>query len=405
MQGLLTNPKGNAAQGPRPAGAAGTYTPRFMVRQESWSKSFFSSLKDFLTERPVKLPRGAKAGAFITEESFGGGFWENLGEWFRPMPRSARRGTHSRMEIEWKSWHHSFWENLRDAIAPRKLPPLKVTSQPVKVRDIWSRDENFGKAQALSITVHAAAVVLLVVPLVHHIAESTQPVKAAVDVVDISPYLAKLPPGKDKAGGGGGGGERMPTPPTKGKLPRWDMMRLTPPMATPRNPNPKLVAEPTLLGPPDLKVPSPPLPNYGDPLAKLITNSGGPGGGGGIGTGEGGGIGSGSGGGLGPGSGGGTGGGVFRPGGGIGYPTCVYCPEPQYSEEARKAKWQGTVVLQVVITPDGRAANITVVKGPGMGLEEKAVEAVRTWRFKPALGPGGKPVAVLVPVEVTFRLL
>ena len=162
----------------------------------------------------------------------------------------------------------------------------------------------------------------------------------------------------------------------------------------------------TLLGPPDLKIPSPNMDNYGDPLAKLMNGSGGPGGGSGIGSGTGTGIGSGEGGGLGPGSGGGTGGGAYHPGtGGVGYPSCVYCPDPKYSEEARKAKYQGTVVLQAVITPDGRATEIQVVKGPGLGLEEKAVEAVKQWRFKPANGPGGKPVPVIVPIEVTFRLL
>ena len=78
---------------------------------------------------------------------------------------------------------------------------------------------------------------------------------------------------------------------------------------------------------------------------------------------------------------------------------------PLYSDEARKAKYQGTVVLQCVVTPDGRATNLNVVKGPGLGLEEKAMEAVRGWRFKPAIGPGGKPVPVQVIIEVTFRLL
>ena len=58
-----------------------------------------------------------------------------------------------------------------------------------------------------------------------------------------------------------------------------------------------------------------------------------------------------------------------------------------------------------LFTPDGRATNIQVVKGPGLGLEDKAIEAVRNWRFKPALGPDGKPVATLTPIEVTFRLL
>jgi TonB family protein len=198
----------------------------------------------------------------------------------------------------------------------------------------------------------------------------------------------------------------MNTPPTKGRLPKWSMTQLTPPMAVPRNLNPKLAAEPTLLGPPDLRVPSPNLPNYGDPMQALITGSGGPGGGGGIGTGSGGGIGSGSGGGLGPGSGGGTGGGVFRPGtGGVGYPECAFCPDPEYSEEARKAKYQGIVLLNIIVTPDGRATNIRVVKGLGLGLDEKAMEKVRGWRFKPAVGPGGKPVATVIDVEVIFRIL
>ena len=402
----LTNSRRNAPESPRPALGPGTYKPRFVVEQEPWTKNFFASLKDFLTERPAKVPRGNVEGAFIPE-AFGGSFLENLTEWFRPLPRQARRGSRSRMEVEWRPGYRVFWGNLRDAIAPPKLPPLKVTSQPVKVRDIWSKNEQFPRAQALSITLHVAVAALLFVPLGFQIVQPPPPtVKAAVDITDISPYLPKLPPGKDKAGGGGGGGERVPTPPTRGRLPRWQMVQLTPPMATLRNLNPKLPAQPTLLGPPDLKLPSPPLPNYGDPLAKLITNSGGPGGGGGIGTGEGGGIGSGKGGGLGPGEGGGTGGGLYHPGrNGVGYPSCLYCPDPQYSDEAQKAKWQGTVVLQCIITADGRATNLSVVKSPGLGLDAKALEAVRNWRFRPAIGPNGKPVNVLQTIEVTFRLL
>ena len=384
----------------------GPRLPRFTVEQKSISASFFSNLKDFLAERPVKVRRDPRGGAFIGEP-YGEGFFGNLKEFFHPLPPSAKHAKRSRMEVEWRPWYRVFWENLSDAIAPPKLPPLKVTSQPVKVRDIWSRNEEFKRAQGLSLAVHGLIAALLIVPLYHQVVTTTQAnTKPELISIDISPYLAKLPPGKDKAGGGGGGGERMQTPPTKGRLPKWRMEQLTPPMATLRNLNPKMPAEPTLLGPPELKVPSPPLPNYGDPLAKLLTSSGGPGGGGGIGTGEGGGIGSGSGGGLGPGSGGGTGGGVFRPGtGGVGYPECAYCPSPIYSDEARKAKYQGVVVLQAVITPDGRAININVVKGPGLGLEERAIDKVREWRFKPALGPGGKPVPVSVIIEVTFRLL
>ena len=182
------------------------------------------------------------------------------------------------------------------------------------------------------------------------------------------------------------------------------MTQIAPPMVK-TQPDSKIEA--TLLGPPDLKIPSPNLDNFGDPLAKIVNGSGGPGGGSGIGSGTGTGIGRGNGGGLGPGDGGGTGGGHFHPGvGGVGYPSVrVYCPDPKYSEEARKAKYSGVVVLQAVITADGRAIEIEVVKGPGMGLEEKAIETVKQWRFKPAMGPGGKAVAVVVPIEITFRLL
>ncbi len=399
MPESLTNPTTNVAK-----------VPRFTVAQDSWLKGFFSSLRDFLTERPVKVPLASSAPAFtsaLTEGEFGGGFFENLKEWFRPLPKSARQAATTRMEVAWKPWYREFWQNVRDAIAPPKLPALKVTSKPVQVREIWSKNEGFRRAQALSITIHALIAALLVVPIIHHVMPTTQAYnKPEVITLDISPYATQLPPGKDKAGGGGGGGERMQTPPTKGRIPKWSMTQLTPPMAVPRNLNPKMPAEPTLLGPPELKVPSPPMSNYGDPLAKLITGSGGPGGGGGIGTGCCGGIGSGEGGGLGPGSGGGTGGGAFRQGtGGVGYVQCAYCPSPTYSEEARKAKYMGTVLLQVTITPDGRATNIQVIKGPGLGLEEKAVEAVKTWRFIPAPDRSGKPVPVIANIEVNFRLL
>jgi TonB family protein len=310
------------------------------------------------------------------------------------------------MTVDWQPFYKVFFQNIRDLISPPKLPPLKVTSQPVKVRDIWSKDKAFGPSQAIALAVHVGITLLVLFPFYHAFTKAAQtPVVSnqLVTPLDISDYAMKLPPGKDKAGGGGGGGERAPLPPTKGKLPKWSMTQIAPPMV---HTKPESKIEATLLGPPDLKIPSPNLDNYGDPLQRLVNGSGGPGGGSGIGTGTGTGIGSGEGGGLGPGAGGGTGGGYFHPGtGGVGYPSCAYCPDPKYSEEARKAKYQGTVVLQAVITPDGRAIEIQVVKGPGLGLEEKAVEAVKQWRFKPALGPSGKPVAVVVPIEVTFRLL
>jgi protein TonB len=362
--------------------------------------SLWSNLKDFLTERSIKLPKDTGQAVFHTE-GLDNGFGDSLRAAFStPKVRVAN----SNMLIEQVPEYRLFWRNLRDLIAPPKLPPLKLTSKPVPVRPLWARNKQYSRVQVISIAIHVAVLIAIVAPFARQVIQPK--LSASMNLTDISPYLPKLAAAKDKAGGGGGGGEHQQAPPTKGKIPRFEMTRITPPLLAPKNLTPKLAADPTLLGPPDLKVPSPDMVNFGDPLSGLLSASAGPGAGGGIGTGSGGGIGSGSGGGLGPGSGGGTGGGVYHPGtGGVGYPSCIYCPEPQYSEDARKAKYQGTVVLQAVIGPDGRATNIEVVKGPGLGLEEKALESVRTWRFKAAVGPNGRPVATVTLLEITFRLL
>ena len=136
-------------------------------------------------------------------------------------------------------------------------------------------------------------------------------------------------------------------------------------------------------------------------LASLPSN--GTGLGGGIGSGTGTGVGSGHGPGVGPGSGGGIGGGVYHVGGGVLPPKALDDPEPDYSDEARKAKRQGSVVLWVVVGADGRPHEIKVQRSLGMGLDEKAVEAVRRWKFDPAK-KDGQAVAVQIFVEVNFRL-
>jgi TonB family protein len=107
---------------------------------------------------------------------------------------------------------------------------------------------------------------------------------------------------------------------------------------------------------------------------------------------------------VGPGSGGGIGGGVFRVGGGVSAPQLQYKVEPEYSEEARKAKYQGTVVLQVEVWEDGRAHNVRVIRSLGLGLDEKAIEAVQQWKFVPGKREG-KDVRVAATIEVNFRLL
>src|SRR5213075_2023981 len=111
------------------------------------------------------------------------------------------------------------------------------------------------------------------------------------------------------------------------------------------------------------------------------TPSNGTGSGAGIGSGSGGGVGSGEGGGIGPGKGGGFGGGIFRVGGSVSAPRALSAPDPEYSEEARKAKYQGVVVLWLIVDPNGRPRDIKVQRALGLGLDEKAMEAVREWRF------------------------
>jgi protein TonB len=381
---------------------AGSSAPRLAGPQKPLSAGFLANLKDFLAERPVKLPKNGK-GAVFTPEAFGTGVAENFKEWFKPTPKAVS----SRMTVDWQPTSKVLWQNIRDLISPPKLPPLQVTSKPVKVRDIWTKDKAFGPSQAIALAVHVGITLLIFSPLLYSVVTkaTANPVNNSLLLtpLDISDYAMKLPPGKDKAGGGGGGGARDVQPATKGKAPKFSMMQIAPPMVKTK-PDSKIDA--TLLGPPDLKIPSPNLDNFGDPLAKLVNGSGGPGGGSGIGSGTGTGIGSGEGGGLGPGSGGGTGGGAFRAGvGGVGFPTCFYTPDPKYSEEARKAKYQGTVVVQGTVTVDGRIIDIEIVKGPGLGLEEKTIEGLKDWRCKAALGPNGKPVPTRVPIEVVFRLL
>lgn len=123
-----------------------------------------------------------------------------------------------------------------------------------------------------------------------------------------------------------------------------------------------------------------------------------------LGRGRGGGVGSGRGAGFGPGEGGGVGGGVYKIGGGVSAPTLVFKVEPEYSEEARKAKFQGTVVLYVVVDEKGSPRDLRVVRPLGLGLDEKAIEAVTKWRFRPGY-KDGKAVPVAATIEVNFRLL
>jgi protein TonB len=254
---------------------------------------------------------------------------------------------------------------------------------------------------AISAAIHAALIVLIATAGFWMASQPRlAPHATSVLLTDISAYPLSL--STNKTGGGGGGGDRDKLSESKGSLPRFARTQITPPAIVVRNEQPKLPADPTIVGSPELT--TPPTAQIGNPLSTILQPpSNGTGSGGGIGSGHDGGVGSGQGLGFGPGSGGGTGGGAFRVGGGVSAPKAIYSPDPDYSEEARHAKFQGTVLLWVVVGSDGRPRDIRVMRSVGMGLDQKAIDSVAQWRFEPAM-LDGHPVAVQVNVEVSFHL-
>lgn len=302
----------------------------------------------------------------------------------------------------------SLRHDLRDFFFPEKLPPLKLTSRPVAVKSIWGDYDNRKVARSTSMVVHILLIGALIAVSIIGARKVVQETHENVTLVapDISEYMPMTPKKVPALSGGGGGGERAKVIAPKGHLPKPALQQITPPEVVVRNEHPKLTAEPTMVMPPQVKLASASLPNLGDPKSPVIAGppSNGIGSGSGIGSGAGGGIGSGTGGGVGPGTGGGYGGGIYHPGiGGVTAPTLIYKTEPEYSEEARKAKYQGTVTLACVVGADGRARGCKTEHDIGMGLDQKALEAVRQWKFSPA-EKDGKPVAVAINIEVAFRL-
>src|SRR5690348_14845217 len=305
-----------------------------------------------------------------------------------------------------------WWKTLRESIHewrhPAKLPPLQLTSKPVPVKEIWGEYNYKKKSAAGSIVLHCLAIGGIVAGSLigARVVKQVEKHETVTLVApDLSPYTPMSSKKNDTIGGGGGGGDRDKIQAPKGRLPKLAMEQITPPAMVIRNEHPKLAVEPTVVVPPQVKLPQIASLNLGDPKAVIPTGpmSNGTGSGGGIGSGSGGGVGSGEGPGVGPGRGGGIGGGVFKVGGGVSAPRALSTPDPEYSEEARKAKYQGTVVLWLIVDQNGHPQQVRVARSLGMGLDQKAIEAVKQWKFEPAM-KDGKPVAVQINVEVNFRL-
>lgn len=207
--------------------------------------------------------------------------------------------------------------------------------------------------------------------------------------IDLAPYIAHV----GKSGpSGGGGGDASKVKASAGIPPRAAKQQFAPPVVV-QTQKSKLMVEPTVVAA-NLKYTA--TTQIGDPLSKLMVPSNGTGVGGGIGSGDGGGVGSGHGGpGVGP--------GIFRVGNGVSAPRAIYTPEPEFTEEARKAKYQGVVVLSAVVGVDGRVHDARIVRSLGMGLDERALQVVKLWKFDPGK-KDGRAVAVQMGLEISFNL-
>ena len=306
--------------------------------------------------------------------------------------------------VDVRPWFRTLPEQVCALLTAAKTAPASFSSRPVDVPDIWQDYLPNPFSWANSLLVHAVVLTALVLPFA--IRSLIRPVPAPTKFFDRTPLVLHLPPlhgSADETHGGGGGGQGLPLPASRGALPFFSHTQFTPPaVVIPKNP--ALPMQATLIGPPELILPAMRLDMpFGDPNGVVGPPSPGPGSGDGIGTGKGTGVGPGTGPGAGPGEYGGCCGGAFTVGDAVSAPIAIYSPEPAYAEEARKAKFGGIVLLWIVVDAQGAVRDVRFAKRLGMGLDEEAEKAVRTWKFKPALRHG-VPVPVQVQVEVSFRL-
>ena len=313
-----------------------------------------------------------------------------------PAPHAVDHLQRLLVETGGGGWWTSLFHNLKELVSPTQIPPLDLTSKPVAVKEIWGLYGYNKRAGVTSVVTHVAIIALSFAlastPAARRVVTETFTLVAP----DIAPYVSKAP-------NPGGGGDGSPLPASKGRLPRFAPRQFTPPMAVVNNPDPKLIMEPTLVIPLDANVPNVNMEQFGDPLAPIGPPSNGPGSGSGIGPGTDGGVGPGRGPGYGPGE-EPPRPGVLRVGGDVTSPVVISKVEPEYSEEARKAKWQGMVTITFEVNEQGVPQNLRVKQPLGMGLDEKAIEAVLKWRFLPGRKKG-QPVTVSAQVQINFRLL
>ena len=242
------------------------------------------------------------------------------------------------------------------------------------------------RSQMISVSLHVA--VLLALMLLPSLIHTPLPLSELPPAVTLVPR--KLLWRAQEAGGGA----QQPAPATVGKVEVLTRRPLLPPITRPLDRTPKLIVESAI----SMEVAMPQINTIGDPLATVkgppsLGRGSGPGG-----------IGDGTGPGIGDQSGPGLGSTFAERWRGVTAPVVIHRVEPDYPDEARKARFQGSVLVYVEVDEQGRIRSVRVEKPAGLGLDEKAIEAVKQWRFRPATRDG-RPVAVPARIDVSFHLL
>jgi protein TonB len=244
----------------------------------------------------------------------------------------------------------SLWSNVRELVFPRRLPPLILESRPVPMIDRLDVDGGYSSA-AYAFALHAMVIFLIGFVVRAQVREADRVHDSVTPLIDSAALRVAAKAAEQM---GGGGGQRGEIPVSKGHL-----------------------------------------PNLGVPNSPIVSRS--------MGSGKGTGMGPGDGDGIGPGSGGNKGGGVRHVGGTVSAPEVLHAVDPEFSEEARKAKVSGDVQVYLWVDEHGNPTHVRVIRGMGMGLDERAVEAVKQYKFKPAM-ENGRPVTVEMYIDVTFQI-
>lgn len=312
--------------------------------------------------------------------------------------------------VDWKDFFADLFTGFRN---PLFIPSVFSNPDALLEERAKGRTRKM-ESSMLSIIAHATFVGLVILM----VRVSDPPAAKNDNVVFVNnPIISPFEGDGRDGGGGGGGGKNQPAPAATGRMPDTSRVQMVPP--DPENPKPLMPAEDLLAQTPSVQMPIDIPQDQSLPIGDITappngSMSSGPGSGGGIGTGRGTGVGSGTGAGVGPGEGGGMGGGrgggigngvgPYVVGNGVKPPEVLFQPLPAYTEEARKARAEGIVLIQAIIRKDGTVDSFKVLRGLGYGLDESAINTIATkWRFRPGTYKGNA-VDVQANIEVSFRL-